>query len=156
MKLRPALLAVPAVALALPASASALIQTDEGIAGARLNNTKQQVRTALGQPIRIQNGKNDFGPFTVFHYRGGIRVTFQSGNRVTSVFTNGVGDRTRRGIGVGSTEAAVRQRVDKVKCETIVGFRSCHTGSFTAGRRVTDFAIRGGRVRSVTLGFVID
>jgi hypothetical protein len=36
MKLRPALLAVPAVALALPASASALIQTDEGIAGARL------------------------------------------------------------------------------------------------------------------------
>jgi hypothetical protein len=147
---------VSAAVLVFPAEAGALIQIDQGIAGARLNNTQKQVRAALGKPRRIINGINDFGPFTTFRYRGGITVNFQGRKRVSSVSTSGLGDRTARGVGVGSTEQAVKQKVPGVTCETIVGTRSCHTNEFVAGRRVTDFLIRKGRVRRVNVGFVID
>src|SRR4051812_6942465 len=62
--------------LLLPATADAMIQIDKGIAGARLGNTKAQVRAALGAPAKVTTGTNDFGPFTEFRYRGGLRVTF--------------------------------------------------------------------------------
>lgn len=144
-------------ALAFPAGAGALIQIDRGIAGARLNNTQAEVRAALGKPGRIVNGRNDFGPFRVFRYKGGLSVTFQGKRNVTSVTTKGLGDRTIRGVGVGSTEQQVENRVRGITCETFPGgFRSCHTGDFGAGTRVTDFAIRNGKVRRVTVGFVID
>jgi hypothetical protein len=153
-------LAVPALVLAAallaPASASAIIQLDRGIAGARLNNTKAQVRAALGQPNRVQNGNKEFGAFTVFRYRGGISVTFQSGNRVTAVTTTGLGDRTSRGVGVRSTENAVEQRVPGVNCETFSGTRICQRGEGLPGQRITAFFLRNGRVTRVTVGFVID
>jgi hypothetical protein len=148
-------LAVGATLLA-PASAEAIIQLDKGIAGARLGNTKAEARTALGNPNRIRNGTNDFGPFTEFLYAGGIRVTFQSGNTVTAVSTKGLGDRTARGIGVRSTRQAVEQRVPGVDCNTFMGTTICQRGEGLPGQRVTAFFIRAGRVARVTVGIVID
>ena len=147
---------IVAASLLAPAPAGAIIQLDRGIAGARLGNTKAQVKTALGQPNRVRNGSNDFGPFTVFVYRGGIRVTFQSGNTVTAATTTGLGDRTSRGVGVRSTEAAVQQRVPGVNCETFDGTRICQRGEGLPGQRVTTFFLRSGRVVRVTVAFVID
>jgi hypothetical protein len=144
------------VLLVIPASADAMIQIDRGIAGARIGNTRAEVRAALGTPKRVRTGTNDFGPFTEYRYRGGIRVLFQGGTSVSSVSTTGLGDRTARGIGVRSTERAVRRKVPGVTCQTTGGFRSCHTGDFLPGKRVTDFAIRNGRVTRVTVGIVID
>src|SRR5690242_16487034 len=144
------------VPLALPAGASALVQVDKGIAGARLGNTKAQVRAALGRPASIQSGTNDFGPFTTYRYRGGITVGFQGRTDVTSVSTTGRGDRTARGVGVGSRESTVRRRVRGVRCETVAGTRSCHTHRFRIGEVVTAFLIRHGRVTRVTVGRVID
>ena len=143
-------------ALALPAAAPALIQVDKGIAGARLDNTRAEVRAALGKPARTRSGTNDFGPWLRYEYRGGIHVLFQGRVRVSAVTTTGRGDRTARGVGVGSTEAAVRRRVRGVRCETIVGSRSCHTGRFTAGEIITDFLLRDGKVWRVSVGRVID
>jgi hypothetical protein len=142
--------------LLAPAEAGAVIQLDRGIAGARIGNTKAQVRTALGQPARVRNGTNDFGPFTVFSYNGGIRVTFQSGNTVTAVSTKGLGDRTARGIGVRSRRAAVEQRVPGVDCDTFMGTTICQRGEGLPGQRVTAFFIRNGSVVRVTVGIVID
>jgi hypothetical protein len=156
MRSRSVVVTVFVLALAYPSAAGALIQIDRGIAGARLNNTKAQVRAALGKPGRIVHGNNDFGSFTSFRYRGAIAVTFQGDRRVTSVTTKGPGDRTARGVGVRSTEQAVEQRVAGISCETFFGTRSCHTGTFAAGTRVTDFRIRNGRVTRVTVAFVID
>jgi hypothetical protein len=155
VKQRMALLAaaVLAVSLVAPAAATALIQIDRGIAGARLGNTKAEVRTALGQPRRVVRGSNIFGPFTRFRYAGGIRVTFQSGNRVTAVSTTGLGDRTARGVGVGSTRRAVRRRVPGVTCP-VVGI--CQTGTGEPGDRITAFFLRDGRVFQVSVGIVID
>jgi hypothetical protein len=145
--------AVLAVSLVAPAAATALIQIDRGIAGARLGNTKAEVRTALGQPRRVVTGSNIFGPFTRFRYAGGIRVTFQSGNRVTAVSTTGLGDRTARAVGVGSTRRAVRRRVPGVRCEA-VGI--CQTGTGEPGDRITAFFLRDGRVFQVSVGIVVD
>lgn len=142
--------------LLAPSTAGAIIQLDRGIAGARIGNTKAEVRTALGQPNRVRNGTNDFGPFTVFSYTGGIRVTFQSGNDVTAVSTKGLGDRTARGIGVRSTRAAVEQRVPGVDCNTFMGTTICQRGEGLPGERITAFFIRNGRVVRVTVGIVID
>jgi hypothetical protein len=150
------ILAAGAAFLVLPATADAMIQIDKGIAGARLTNTKAQVRAALGTPAAVKNGTNEFGAFTQFRYRGGIRVTFQGGSRVSSIDLTGLGDRTSRGVGVGSTERAVRRRVPGVKCETLAGVRSCHTGAFEPGKRVTDLHLRNGKVTRVTVGVVID
>jgi hypothetical protein len=141
--------------LVIPASADAMIQIDQGIAGVRLDNTRAQVKAALGTPARVINGSNDFGKFTEYRYRGGIRVTFQGRTRVTGVSTSGLGDRTARGVGVRSREAAVRNKVAGITCES-TGGRVCHTGQFNAGERVTAFIIRNGRVTRVDVGFVID
>ncbi len=158
MKHRAAGLAVAALVapLGAPAAAEALVQVDRGIAGARLGNTRAEVRAALGKPASIRTGTNDFGRFVQYRFRGGITVIFQGRREVSSVSTTGRGDRTRRNVGVGSSEATVRARVRGVRCETIAGFRSCHTGRFTAGEIITDFLIRGGTVRRVTVGRVID
>ena len=142
--------------LGAPAAAEALIQVDRGIAGARLGNTRAEVRTALGTPASIRSGTNDFGSFVQYRYRGGITIIFQGRREVSTVSTTGRGDRTRRNVGVGSTETAVKARVRGIRCETIAGFRSCHTGRFTAGEIITDFLIRNGKVTRVSIGRVFD
>ncbi len=144
------------VPLGAPAAAEALIQVDRGIAGARLGNSRAEVRAALGAPESTRSGTNDFGTFLQWRFRGGITVIFQGRREVSTVSTTGRGDRTVRGVGVGSTERAVRRRVRGIRCETIVGTRSCHTGRFTAGEIVTDFLLRGGKVRRVSIGRVFD
>jgi len=141
--------------LLAPAASQAVIQPQRSISGVAVGMNQVQVRAALGVP-RVTRGSNDFGPYTVFRYTGGITVTFQGNTRVSSVETTGLGDRTVRGVGVGSTEAIVRARVAGVRCVTESGFRHCHLGQFLAGRRITDFVIRSGRVTRVTVGVVID
>ena len=147
--------ALLAALVAAPA-ASAMIQIDKGIAGARIDNTKAQVHAALGKPTSKKTGHNDFGAFLEEHYRGGIVVDYQGAKRVSSITTTGLGDRTSRGVGIGSTEAAVKAKVPGVKCETSSGIRSCHTHDFTAGQRVSDFFLKHGKVARVSVGIVID
>ena len=92
----------------------------------------------------------------MFIYRGGIRVTFQSGNTVTAATTVGLGDRTSRGVGVRSTRAAVENRVPGATCESFGQTTICTRGELLPGERVNSFFIRNGRVFRVTVGFVID
>ena len=147
---------ISATALLSAAPAGASIQLDRGIGGARIGNSEAEVRAALGNPTRRTRGNNPFGPLVRYRYRRErITVLFQGAREVTSVTTTGRADRTAGGVGIGSTERQA-DRLRGVKCETIGGVRSCHTGAFRPGRRVTDFRIRRGRVTRVTIGIVID
>ena len=153
---RLALAAAAAAALAVPSPAGAMIQLDQGIAGARIGNSQAQVQAALGTPALVKTGTNEFGPWRQYFYEGGVRVFFQGDENVTSATTIGRGDRTSKGIGVGNSEKALRQKHPGVRCETTSGFRSCHTGEFRPGDRVTDFWIKGGKITRVVVGIVID
>ena len=144
------------LALAGACNASAAIVPQRAIGGLSLSMSKTQVRAKLGKPGRTVNGRNEFGAYTIWTYVR-VQVTFQSGNRVTSLSTTSPGERTATGVGVGSTAAQVRAGVPGARCETTAGGGHCYVGSFTPGRRVTDFFLgRNGRVKRVVVGFVID
>jgi hypothetical protein len=153
--LRASLLVAFATSLLLAPSAGAVIQLDRAISGARIDNTKAEVRAALGKPRRVIKREGEFGPTTEFRYRGGLRVLFL-GRRVTLVSTTGLGDRTNSGVGVGSRERRVRNRVPDVKCETFEGTRICSRGAEQVGERGTFFFIEGGRVTRVDVAVLID
>ena len=141
--------------LLLAPAAEAVIQLDRAVSGARLDNSKAEVRTALGKPRRVINRDGLFGPTTTFRYRGGLRVVFLNG-RVTLAGTTGLGDRTRRGVGVGSSEQAVENRVPGVTCETFEGTRICSRGAEQPGERGTFFFLRQGRVVRAEVAILID
>ena len=149
--LRASLLIAIASSLLLAAPAGAVIQLDRAISG----NSKAEVRTALGNPSSVSHFDGEFGPTTVFRYRGGLRVNFLSG-RVTLASTTGLGDRTNRGVGVGSSERRVRNRVPGVTCETFEGTRICSRGAEQPGERGTFFFLEGGRVVRVDVAVLID
>lgn len=150
MRLR-AIAATALAALVLAPPGGAVIVVQNGIAGIRLGMTQAAVRAKLGKPRSVQHGRNEFGSFTQLGYRG-LRVIFQGNRTVTAIRTTSPSERTPRGIGVGSTRAAVRARVAGVRCAA----GHCFVGRFLAGRRVTDFLLRNGRVSAVVVGFVID
>ena len=149
-------LALAALAgLALVAGATARVVPQRGIAGVELNMSKAEVRAQLGQPRSVRRGRNIFGVWVTYRYRG-IQVTFQGGVRVSSVYTTLRRERTPSSVGVGSTEAFLRARLRGERCRTESQFRHCWLGSFRPGKTVTDFSIRRGRVTRVVVGFVLD
>lgn len=154
---RRALLFVLLAALVVVPAGAATIVINKGIGGVRLGMTQPMVRGAIGDPAKRQTGTNDFGPYTILTYKQpAIRITFQGNVGATAIVTTSRSERTSRGIGVGSTEAAVKAKVAGVKCKTEPGLRHCWVGAFLPGRTVTDFWIRKGRVSRVVVGIVID
>jgi hypothetical protein len=152
-----ALVAAALGALALSGGAAGAIVPQQGMAGIRLGMSQAQVRAVLGEPLRVLRGTNDFGPYTELRYPFRLRVAFQGNESVTAIETKGHRERTRRGVGVGSTEAQVEAGVPRVRCETFPGgYRTCYVGSYEPGMRVTDFQIRDGRVVRVVVALVID
>ena len=108
------------ILLATAAAASAAIVPQRGIGGVRLALTRAQVRAVLGAPASAVHGRNEFGSFTVYRYRG-LRVTFQGNRTVTAILTTRATERTAAGVGVGSTEGQVRAKVAGVRCRTESG-----------------------------------
>ncbi len=149
-----AVLSATIVAAALASLASpavARIVPQRSIASVELGMTRTEVRATLGTPTRVHRGSNEFGHFTVFRYFR-LKVTFQGDASVTAVKTTRRRERTRSGVGVGSTRAQVDARVANTRC----GRRECVIGRFLPGRRVTVFRLFNGRVTSVLVGLVID
>lgn len=137
-------------------AAQAVIIPQSSIAGIKLGMTRAEVRAHSGEPSSIEHGTNDFGAFTTFRYFR-LRVTFQGNQGVTAVSTTRRRQATPAGIHVLSTESEFRAAYPGGHCRTeFRTFRHCWVGRFQAGRRVTDFRITTGHVRSILVGFVID
>ena len=147
--------AVVGATFAAAAPAQAVIVPQRSIAGVSIGATQAQVRAVLGTPLQVRRGRNEFGPYVDLGYRR-LRVTFQGARRVTSVSTTRTAERTASGVGVGSTERVLLQRIRVVSCATNFGFRRCTVGDELPGRKVTAFHMKNGRVSRVTIGIVID
>jgi len=142
-------------ALAVAGGATAAIVPQQQIHGVTVGMSAAQVRAKLGKPTKVTHGRNDFGKWTAFHYPG-LSINFQSGTGATAIATLLRGQRTARGVGVGSTIAAVKTNVPGAKCVTEFGLFHCYVGRWEPGRIVTDFSIAKGHVSRVTLGRVLD
>ncbi len=137
------LLAVTVVGISLLAvePAAAAIRPQYGMSRVVLGMTKAQVRTRLGAPIGTGAGR--------FYYAR-VWVGFRLG-RVTEITTTRSTERTGSGVGVDSSEAAVRGAYPSVVCGASGGFRRCRLGSGKPGTRAADFLLGHGRVIQVSV-----
>lgn len=120
----------------------------QGIDKVKLRQTEKQVKAAAGKPRAIFRTTNSAGESTQWMYPS-FSVFFQSGTRVTSVLTFSRSQRTKAGIGVGSTEAEVVAAYPKVDCQDTGRFRLCTLGVLRPGGRITNFSMKKGRVNYV-------
>jgi hypothetical protein len=121
--------------------ATATIRPQHGMSRVAIGMTKLQVRSRLGGPIGTGGGR--------FYYAR-IWVGFRLG-RATEITTTRSTERTASGVGVDSSEAAVRGAYPSVVCASAGGFRRCRLGSGKPGTRATDFLLGHGRVIQVSV-----
>jgi hypothetical protein len=147
--------ALSLLALIVPASGGSVIRLDRGIGPVSIGMSPAQVRAALGAPSRVDVGPVNVGAIarTFIYAQRKLNVEFVRGNRlyVYSVATRDRGDRTRNGIGVGSTPAAVWRDVAGVFCrvdKTGEGF--CQRPR-EGGLGGTHFSVHRGRVSAITV-----
>jgi hypothetical protein len=135
--------AVALVALSLIAaqSAAATIRPQKGMSGLWLGMTKAQVTAKLGRPIGTGGGR---------YYYARVWVGFRLG-RVVEITTTRSTERTASGIGVDSSESAVRRAYPSVVCGPSGGFRRCRLGTGKPGTRATDFLLGHGKVLQISI-----
>jgi hypothetical protein len=146
--------------LALAAPANALIVPQKGIHGASIGMSVTQVRAKLGKPDAVSFPKNEIiGRVRQYRYDRTLVIFDGDGKdaKVINLTTDGRGERTSAGIGVGSLRADVAKKVPGVKCRVEDGLDHCYIGKFQAGKRITDFRMAtNGRVNQVIVGIVVD
>lgn len=129
----------------LPGTAAARIIPGQGIAGVRIGDSEAQVRNVLGRPRKV------IPPSWGYATPLNGRVSFNHRRRVNDVWTTNHGQRTRKGIGPGSSLKQMRATYHHARCYAAKqGKRSLCTLVFRSHRRTvkTDFLFRG-RLRVV-------
>ena len=132
--------------LAVSASASAVIVPHVSIAGARIGMTEKQVRAALGAPRSTYKDATskelEYRTVTAVLNRGTVHgVTTKSPSEKVA------------GIGVGATEAKLRQTIKGLKCVVNFGTRVCNLlgPNRKPGQAFTEFYIDDERVSRISI-----
>jgi hypothetical protein len=131
-----------------------MIVPQQSIDGVHLLMSAAGVRHVLGAPKSTRSVKDEIqGSIRLMDYgKTKVYLSATEDGTVFSVTTTDRRQRTAKGAGVGSTRGSVLRKVPKVHCDTA----TCTVGQLLSGRRVTSFALSKGKVRAITLGFVID
>ena len=139
--------ALAACSLTVAAFAQAAIVPNVSIAGARIGMTEKQVRAALGAPRSISRDSTS----AELHYRTVTAVLVKG--KVLGLSTTAPSEKVAGTIGVGSTEAKLRQTVKGLKCVVNFGTRVCNLlrPGWKPGQGFTEFFIRAGRVRTISI-----
>jgi hypothetical protein len=131
-------------ALAIPTAAIATIRPHYGMSGVVLGMTKAQVQSRLGRPIGTGGARS---------YYARVSVGFRAG-RAVEITTTRSSERTASGLGVDSSEAAVKGAYTNVVCAPWSVYRRCRLGSGKPGTRATDFIVGRGRVLQITVALL--
>lgn len=134
-------LTVAGITLLAVQPAAALIRPQYGMSRVVLGMTKTQVRARLGAPVATGGGRLYFAR---------VWVGFRLG-RAVEITTTRSTERTASGVGVDSSESAVRGAYPAVVCAPYGGFRRCRLGSGKPGTRATEFLLGHGRVLQVSV-----
>ena len=136
--------------------AAAVLVPQQSIMGVELGMTRAEVKGVAGQPDSVRRRPHEIiGEITEYRY-GRTRIGIARRSGVIFVTTRDPLERTADNVGVGSTKRFLRRHLEGERCKREYGIHHCWLGRFRAGRTVTDFRIRKGEVRAVTLGVVID
>ena len=142
-----------AVIVTAPASAAAAIVVGEGAKGLKLGDTGTTVKSVLGKPRRIQKYAGGESWFWKNYW-----ITLTTRHIVRGIETRDPGQKTSRGIGPGSSTAALKKAYPGVKCKTsLVPDLICTLSTSRTGKKVrTGFVIFKGKVSIVDIGTVGD
>ena len=151
--------------LVLAAPAGAVIVPGKGMAGVELGDCQQKAIDTLGFPDKTF-GKTDFAGFvsTYTYLKAGLKLEFRRGPgaclELTSIRTTKAAERTKEGVGKGTTRKTLRAKLRGEKCRTFrtpKKIRICWLGSMTPSKPVTEFRIDSkGRVNNIRVAIVID
>jgi hypothetical protein len=135
-----------------------MIVPQQQIAGVHLLMSEAGVRHVLGAPRSMKVLPDEIqGSIRRMDYgRTKVYLSATADGTVFSVTTTDRRQETTSGLGVGSSERAVKRGVAHVRCAGPRTLRRCTVGWLQPGRRVTSFVLTRDRVRRITLGFVID
>ena len=132
-------------------------QQSSSLTGAGSSFVSKLVQTWTPQVDRDLGIKITYGPIGSGGgrlYFSRVWVGFRLG-RAVEITTTRSSEHTGSGVGVGSSEAAVRRAYPSVTCSASGGFRRCRLGSGQPGTRATDFLIGHGLVLQVTISLLI-
>jgi hypothetical protein len=137
-----------------------VIVPQQSIADVHLLMSAPGVRRVLGAPKSTKTLKDESGPPTPIRLmdygKTKVYLSATADGTVFSIMTTDRRQKTATGVGVGSTERALKRGVKSLHCTAPGANRACTVGRELAGKRVTRFVLSGGRVRQIMLGFVID
>ena len=138
-----------AISVGAASAAEARIDVDRGMAGARVGMTDAAARKVLGSPTSSRRVKNRNGARELrrsFEASGVRTVARRAGGgpyRVEIIFTRSKKQRTRGGVGVGSSERTLRRKLSGITCTTYASTngraRDCSTRG--SSRRQTSFGV---------------
>jgi hypothetical protein len=144
-------------ALALTAAgATNAIVPGRSIGDVRIPSAKTLVEKELGRGIVTSRSTSELGTFANVRYVGArLVVTYRVGTPwlATSVRTTSTRYVTPKGIRVGARGVQLRRAYPAANCGIP---RTCRLGLPLAGRRVTVFSMKAGRIIAITIGLVID
>jgi hypothetical protein len=135
-----------------------MIVPQQSLAGVHLLMSRAGVEHVLGAPKSLKSIPDEIQG-TVRRMDYGKTKVYLSATEDGTVFSITTTDRrqkTASGVGVGSSERAIKRGVKAVTCAGPQRLRHCTVGRLLAGQRVTSFVLTKDRVRRITLGFVID
>ncbi len=151
--------------LVLAVPASAVIVPGKGMAGVELGECQERVIQVLGPPDSTFGKEDVFGFVSTYRYNArGLKLDFRRGPGqclvLSSIRTTKAEERTKEGVGKGTTRKQLRAKLKGEKCRTFrqpKKIRICWLGSFTPSRPITEFRIDSKlRVNNIRVATVID
>jgi hypothetical protein len=135
-----------------------VIVPQQSIDGVHLRMSAAGVRHVLGAPKTTRTIKHPTqGTIRLMDYgKTKVYLSATADGTVFSISTVDRRQRTRTGVGVGSSERVLKRGVKRVRCTGPKTLRSCTLGKQVVGRRVTHFLLVGNRIRQIALNIVIE